>query len=1332
MATKFLPKSTNHTNKNRTKLLEFAAKFLSKIYTMKASTERRSGRRAPPRRSSTASLLARTNNVSQAKHSQLEKSPSTENLGKSMRNDASVGTTTLKTEALRPPKTRFSAEDGFRESNRSSSSSRLKSFPVERIRKLDSPPPFSPSPIAALIVQQDPRETGTFHVAPLNNEAHQDCGDAQFSSQHEKEQYGQQEHIMHQQVIPRQQIESYERAHSAFKQSFPQRKVSPRGQAHRPFVPNVPHAMATHNSALEAASASAIHNPQLTASFPHAHFDTSTASMPVEHPTRPFDDPLSSLDSEKQPVGGRNAAMHRRALQERKHAQSLPSLVANTDQANPRPMQDNQMNVASMHNYVPLEEDRGYFKIHDAVHGQYMPQQNERSMPEYFQQNLRGMPCNHYDYSAQRHWKIPGQGMTSPQDLATNQLKYFRGVPTCDRQGLFMSQNNLGYATNNQSDWTPNNMVTSDRSNTKVQPKTVPLTGDRVKYVVQHQQQSAPQQSLLYDSQNVATVNQHQQYVDSKRGCSLVHQYPTKQRLIIPNPRSSQSHGLQVVNQGNQNEMSRNISISPDIMCNHNSLVPATEQYGNSGQNAFLSQTHRYPIPHQQANLNAQSSFPQALNPGIEKHINRNENPDNLLLTPKRIDNRQSLTPVTKYGDSGQFDSLPRTHNNSTFHKQVNPDQQAAQQKPCTSPRKNQDPEKQRHLQFTPDMMRDQEFLLSTMRQQNIPDDIMRRQFDALLCEQRRHLAYLEQLRSQEEAPETKRSSSVFRKRKQTEEKPEWMIHITPPRVSYEEILRSRMQDKLQREQDRRGKGILEDHHGRVEQQVTMQREAKEILNGNAASEQIHSRHQQGNTCGRANDWRQPCNRERTNDWHRCNNWHRASNVQQAGDFEDVDHSGRAGNFQQPGMYQETSNWDQAARLEEAGNVRQVYNCKQKTGNAPFSTTSMNLPPCHRVAPTWSNKLTVPPYDPSFMVQHQQHCQCQSHFPWYSQQYWNPQIQRDTLQETRERINSLSDSNTAKNSENRGTRDCEPSSLLKMRIYKEVIRPQKRNNGLQDPETIQRALATLKDAESRRGFEYLANLTKRKPVVKLNGIQEPQEVYFEQQPPVSRVSKKIPSNGLENTRNPNNPPVQRLSLVKKSAKQVAHEYPRQRIANNARNCYSMQAERENGTMANNRMQSELERAQFQNKRNCTSMENTVVPSTKFDANYPQFYQQQCYFKRQKLCNEQAIGGQNHAISNGEGDVGSTSLQNTINNKNENGAAGDAVGTSNCSNELPGAMQSEMLPDTCCNRGQSDIQETKTIGGVTYLARKANCIPNSQIVSANALCDNGYLQPQIVC
>jgi len=64
---------------------------------------------------------------------------------------------------MQPPKTRFNSNNRSKETP-TTSSPRLKSFPAEEIKKVDNPPMFSPEPIGALIVQQDPRETGTFYT----------------------------------------------------------------------------------------------------------------------------------------------------------------------------------------------------------------------------------------------------------------------------------------------------------------------------------------------------------------------------------------------------------------------------------------------------------------------------------------------------------------------------------------------------------------------------------------------------------------------------------------------------------------------------------------------------------------------------------------------------------------------------------------------------------------------------------------------------------------------------------------------------------------------------------------------------------------------------------------------------------------------------------------------------------------------------------------------------------------------------------------------------------------------------------------------------------------
>lgn len=88
---------------------------------------------------------------------------------------------------MQPPKTRFNSRDKSKEA-RSTSSPRLKSFPAEEIKKQDNPPMFSPEPIAALIVQQDPRETGTFYTnsSVKDNNGHGDAISVQLPHQQSK------------------------------------------------------------------------------------------------------------------------------------------------------------------------------------------------------------------------------------------------------------------------------------------------------------------------------------------------------------------------------------------------------------------------------------------------------------------------------------------------------------------------------------------------------------------------------------------------------------------------------------------------------------------------------------------------------------------------------------------------------------------------------------------------------------------------------------------------------------------------------------------------------------------------------------------------------------------------------------------------------------------------------------------------------------------------------------------------------------------------------------------------------------------------------------------
>ena len=82
------------------------------------------------------------------------------------------------------PKTRFSSQDRNKDV-KSSCSPRLKYFPIEKIKKLETPPSFCPEPMGALIAQQDPNESGILYVSK-SPERNRDSGqgDATVVAQH--------------------------------------------------------------------------------------------------------------------------------------------------------------------------------------------------------------------------------------------------------------------------------------------------------------------------------------------------------------------------------------------------------------------------------------------------------------------------------------------------------------------------------------------------------------------------------------------------------------------------------------------------------------------------------------------------------------------------------------------------------------------------------------------------------------------------------------------------------------------------------------------------------------------------------------------------------------------------------------------------------------------------------------------------------------------------------------------------------------------------------------------------------------------------------------------
>lgn len=563
--------------------------------------------------------------------------------------------------------------------------------------------------------------------------------------------------------------------------------------------------------------------------------------------------------------------------------------------------------------------------------------------------------------------------------------------------------------------------------------------------------------------------------------------------------------------------------------------------------------------------------------------------------------------------------------------------------------------DKKKKLQFTPNMIRDQELLVSTMRQQGIPEEIMRRQFDALLNEQQKHLVYLMQLQQQEDIPDVKEIQLVQR-RIEKEEKPEWMIHITPPRISYNEIERMKAQQRDQKKQYQTDSQLPEEINKTVtaRQQDYCQQKKQEINNQVALPQQMY--------------------------------------VQM-----------------NPHLWQRQMIWPHKNDHQTSCNhaACHPYNHQQNTLNNIY----------HQTNPTFNKYV---PYNMCYNSyypnsEQQQIWQNKEHNPSSSNSIDNQRLSMDFA-------------NFEQNK-----RSTESSSLLKMRMYKEIIRPQKRNNGLQDPSTVQKVLETLKNPSSRKGLEYLTNITKKKPVIRLNGVQDPNEISEDMQLRSSveispHLRKKISANGLENTRNPNNP-APYILRPKRADEPAMMEYPRQR--QNAR-IYSMQAEKENGTVAINndqqRWQSQDHTVSYMQDARSIPYNQQNVPVMQGHRDNNKMFQyagapsQHYHQIQQYYLNEQNLADHN----GGQGDVVSVQRPNAPDAMKIDRAGGDTGEKSN----VEGATKRVDM-QTIQRRNiysQPEIRETRTIGGITYLARKPEYAPNNLVISPDKLIASKHLQP----
>lgn len=151
--------------------------FFEKFFFRKISVEKNS----EYNETSVHSSDLKTRNTNYLRQSRSAKSPSVQNLhnlDSSENITKSENNRTMLPDEMQPPKTRFTSRERSKEKR--SISPRLKTFPAEKIKKLNNSPMFTPKPINALIMQQDPQETGILFASSSakSNNGH---GDATFA-----------------------------------------------------------------------------------------------------------------------------------------------------------------------------------------------------------------------------------------------------------------------------------------------------------------------------------------------------------------------------------------------------------------------------------------------------------------------------------------------------------------------------------------------------------------------------------------------------------------------------------------------------------------------------------------------------------------------------------------------------------------------------------------------------------------------------------------------------------------------------------------------------------------------------------------------------------------------------------------------------------------------------------------------------------------------------------------------------------------------------------------------------------------------------------------------
>ena len=230
----------------------------------------------------------------------------------------------------------------------------------------------------------------------------------------------------------------------------------------------------------------------------------------------------------------------------------------------------------------------------------------------------------------------------------------------------------------------------------------------------------------------------------------------------------------------------------------------------------------------------------------------------------------------------------------------------------------------------------------------------------------------------------------------------------------------------------------------------------------------------------------------------------------------------------------------------------------------------------------------------------------------------------------------------------------EPLSLIKLKMEKESRASMRKNNGLQDD-----SLALEIVNKHKYGHSNERN-------VKFNGTQNREDLpneYLQAIQDTEQKVKKVPFNGLENFRRPNNPPMNSKSRAIKELlkrKEPPAVYPPQK------NLYS----------CNNRNY----QSQSRQESNYQSQQN----------------QESNYYQNRKVqsCEPNV---ENHRTSN-------QSMVHPQFTETSPNYAGSPNNCECCTSQINNSQQQQQL-----NTVQG-FQEPRIIGGVTYYARNPQCIP----------------------